>query len=127
MDRLETASIVADTPLDFQRIDAIMDTDEEKASFLKIFFDTAENLLAQLKKAATRREETQWSEAAHSLKGAAGNMGMAALEKLCHDTERACPSEESLRQDHISKIEAELARVKAFIAETHPLLLSKGS
>lgn len=128
MDRIDVSADAAPcpSPVDFRRMESILDTDEEKTAFLKIFFETAEDLVAEMKTAVTCRSQTKWGEAAHSLKGAAGNIGMAPLGKLCLNAERANVNDDFFCRAHILKIEDEIARAKAFIAEIHPPLLPKG-
>ena len=70
--------------------------------------------------------QTQWKNAAHKLKGVAGNMGMAALEALCLEAEKTAWPAIDQCGDLLQKIADEIAHIKAFIAQKNLLLLPPG-
>jgi HPt (histidine-containing phosphotransfer) domain-containing protein len=74
--------------------------------------------MSEMKESAQIDALTQWRDAAHKLRGAAANMGMAGLEKLCLDSERTTAPSPRLLQE----IDDEIARIKTFIAEKAPSL-----
>ncbi|GEM_PF-1779497 len=113
-------------PIDFRRLHLIAETEGEKASFLEIFFKTAEETIAEMKEASCKDANAEWKNAAHKLRGASANIGMAALEKLCLDSERITWAASGARGDMLQKIADEIARVKNFIAEKDPFLLVSG-
>jgi HPt (histidine-containing phosphotransfer) domain-containing protein len=76
--------------LDFQRIATFTDGDPGvEDELLGLFFETAATYLEALARAGS--EPAPWQAAAHSLKGAAGNIGAVALAELAATAERAAP------------------------------------
>jgi len=113
-------------PMDFRRLEMIADTEQEKAILLEFFFKTTDDILLEMKNALKNRAASDWKEAAHKLRGAAANMGMVPLEKLCLDSEKTTFGPPSDADVLFKSVENETLRVKAFIAEKAPFLLTSG-
>lgn len=58
-------------------------------------------------------------EAAHSLKGSSGSMGLAAVAQLCHEAERA------FREGRLDAAEDIAARLPPAVEEAHAALLTR--
>src|SRR5690349_14538941 len=76
-------------PLDIARLQLVAQTPEDKAVILELFFRMAEEFLATMRQAQRNNAFKPWKDAAHSLKGSAANLGMAALEEWCRKAEKA--------------------------------------
>jgi HPt (histidine-containing phosphotransfer) domain-containing protein len=113
-------------PIDFRRLKMITDTETEIASILEIFFKTTEEIVADMKDASLSGAFTQWKDAAHKLRGAAANIGMAPLEKLCLESEKIGWLDESDRTSMMQQIATEIAHIQAYIARKNPFLLISG-
>lgn len=81
--------------LDFQRLAAFTEGDAElEAELLELFVATAMRYLDDLTQAADHAD--RWQAAAHSLKGAAGNIGAVAIAELAAAAEQAAPDAATL-------------------------------
>jgi hypothetical protein len=109
-------------PIDFHRLDTIAETKLEKKVILELFYNTFEEVLAEMKSASCNDKPLSWKEAAHTLRGAAANMGMTPLEELCLESERISWTALGFRNVLLQKIYDEIARIKTFVAENHPFL-----
>lgn len=91
------------TLLDFQRLATFTDGDPGlEAELLDLFVATAAGYLDELREAvddtgswADLRAD-RWQATAHSLKGAAGNIGAVAMAELAAAAEQAAPDPEML-------------------------------
>jgi HPt (histidine-containing phosphotransfer) domain-containing protein len=63
-------------------------SEEEYLYLLKIFADTGMSDLRKIQEAIVQGDREMAANAAHSLKGAAGSMGLADIYELSSDTER---------------------------------------
>jgi len=113
--------------MDFRRLDMIAETEQEKANLLEFFFKTTDDILAEMKDALKEQSASHWKEAAHKLRGGAANIGMALLEKLCLDSEKIPFDSPSDADVMLKRLENETLRVKAYIAEKAPFLLTPGA
>jgi HPt (histidine-containing phosphotransfer) domain-containing protein len=98
------------TLLDFQRLATFTDGDPRlEAELLDLFVVTAARYLGELAHAVDHGET--WRSAAHSLKGAAANIGAVAMAELAAAAERAAPDPAML-----AALEATFARTRATVA-----------
>lgn len=111
-------------PLDFDRLQLVAETDQDKASLLALFFRMGGECIAAMEQALRDGDFSAWKSAAHGLKGAAANLGMAALTTLCLDAERADALDHAQRQDLVWNVENEIERIKRYLSETYPDLMS---
>lgn len=98
-------------PLDWQRVSMIANTHDEKVEIMNLFFDMAQDFIAVMETSKRHDEFIHWRNAAHSLKGSAGNMGMTTLEKLCDQAEKAASLTYSQRTTLLQHISDELKRI----------------
>ena len=77
-------------------------TVEEFSGILKVFIDTAKTDIGKIRAAVDRGDALSASEAAHSLKGAAGNLGFKELSDL------AQAAEINAEKDELEKITSTL-------------------
>ena len=114
----------APLPVDLSRLQIVADTVEEQAVLLDFFFKLTKEIVSIMEDSRRGEEFTQWKNAAHKLKGAAGNMGMTALENICRESEKAANMTYSNRSALLRQLKDEVARVKAYIADVNPALLT---
>jgi HPt (histidine-containing phosphotransfer) domain-containing protein len=62
-------------------------TVEEFSGILKVFIETAGSDIAKIRTAVEKGDALAVGDAAHSLKGAAGNLGFTELSELARDAE----------------------------------------
>ena len=87
------------TLLDFQRLATFTDGDPGlEAELLELFVATAAGYLDELREAVndTDSRAGRWQATAHSLKGAAGNIGAVAMAELAAAAEQTAPDPEML-------------------------------
>ncbi len=95
------------TLFDLQRLAAFTDGDAAvEAELLALFVATAERYLADLASSVDQAE--RWRATAHSLKGAAGNIGAAAMAELAAAAERTTPDPKLL-----ARLESTFAATRA--------------
>ncbi|MFA5040215.1 MAG: Hpt domain-containing protein [Bdellovibrionales bacterium] len=117
--------IEIDIPLfDFRRLHMIAETEQEKISFLEVFFDMAETILTEMESALRNNASLQWTEAAHKLRGAAANIGMSTLERICLESEKEGGQKPDSRIIYLKQTKDELIQIKNYIAEKHPPLIA---
>ena len=83
----------------------------------EVFFSEADMRLAELREAAGRGDAAGLTRAAHTLKGASGNMGARRLAALCQELEEAGHSGDlSKVRDLLPDVETEIPRVRTEFA-----------
>lgn len=75
-------------------LDRLMGDSDLAAEILKGFFDDMPNQMERLKTAAEGQERDQVRRIAHTIKGAAGNIGAVGLEKTAQEIEEAARNNE---------------------------------
>jgi len=84
------------TLVDFDRLRSFTEDDRAlEAELVALFLATAEGYLERL--GAALHDAAGWRAAAHSLKGAAGNIGAVAMADLAAAAEQASPDPARLR------------------------------
>lgn len=84
------------TLVDFDRLQSFTDGDRSlEAELSTLFLATAEGYLERL--GAALHDAAAWRAVAHSLKGAAGNIGAVAMAELAAAAEQASPDPARLR------------------------------
>lgn len=69
--------------MDVSRLDMVADTMDEKRWLLNVFFVDAKGYVQQMHYALQHTDCLLYKESAHSLGGAAANLGMQQLEQRC--------------------------------------------
>ena len=74
--------------LDLSYLHEYTDGDQEMINeLIEVFYETADEALAELKDALDAGDRATWKASAHKLKGASGYVGAAALKNLCFQAE----------------------------------------
>ncbi|HOO51554.1 MAG TPA: ATP-binding protein, partial [Alphaproteobacteria bacterium] len=75
-------------PVDLTRLNEFTEGDKDTEQMvINLFLDTAYESFDILKNAQLQDNSDDWSKAAHSMKGASGNLGAMMLHSLCSDAE----------------------------------------
>ncbi len=80
------------------------DIDVEK-TFINIFIEESDKGIEILRDNCTSGENNVWSETAHKLKGASGNIGAESLRHLCEQAQHIGNVDISVREELFKKIE----------------------
>ena len=115
---MDTEQEVADIGLqyqnivDFSIIKSFSEGDVEmEKEFISVFLMTSQESLQQLSNSCIDGENHEWIEAAHKLKGGAGNVGANKLRELCAVAQDMTSSSREERLAIYSKIENEYQQV----------------
>jgi HPt (histidine-containing phosphotransfer) domain-containing protein len=122
---LQTPDILPQPPIDFGRLQLVADTPEKQASVMALFFRIANEIITTMEKARDNEETRQWKEAAHSLRGASANLGMAALESFCRQSEEPPDLTDSQRNGLLENIYKEIEHIKIYLMARNPVLLER--
>lgn len=98
-------------PWDEVRLKNIAGSKEDEKQLISVFIGQAVVLLEELRHARRNEEEEQWTRAAHSLKGAAANLGMKRLAELSERAQKAGRSYQQ-RSGLLNMIEREIGLIK---------------
>ena len=72
--------------------------------------------LRELEQSCESGNNAEWRNAAHKLKGSAGNLGAFALAGLCDEAERNADAPPQKKMDYVKNIRRELDSVQKFTA-----------
>ena len=91
--------------------------EEEMLELVELFFETSTSDLERLKKALDQNDAKTVAEAAHSIKGAAGNMRFEEIYEQTRQIEKNA-NEEILGglMANVASIDQELQKISTFIA-----------
>jgi histidine phosphotransfer protein HptB len=103
-------------PVDLSSLHEITggDTAIEKELFAS-FLESSDACLAGLRAAGEPAQETEWRKHAHAFKGISLNLGAAELGHLCKEAQDKCQAPPEQRKHMLAAIEAEFARVRAYL------------
>lgn len=81
-------SLDISVPVDLSRLKEFTEGDKETEQMvINLFLETAYEAFDRLKSSQLQNDPVEWSKAAHSFKGASGNLGAMALHTLCAEAE----------------------------------------
>ena len=106
----------ASVPVDLTRLNEFTEGDKDtEAMVINLFLNTAYEAFDRLKNAQLSGETEEWREAAHSFKGASGNLGAMALHAICTDAEHKgnIPKEE--KDLILSNLYSEFSKVENYL------------
>ncbi len=106
----------ASVPVDLTRLNEFTEGDKDtEAMVINLFLNTAYEAFDRLKNAQLSGETEEWREAAHSFKGASGNLGAMALHAICTDAEHKgnIPKEE--KDLILNNLYAEFGKVENYL------------
>lgn len=103
-------------PVDLTRLNEFTEGDKDTESMvINLFLDTAYEALDGLKTAQLSDESEAWSKAAHSFKGASGNLGAMTLHAICADAEHKGDVSRKEKDVILSSLYAEFGKVESYL------------
>ncbi|HNQ92562.1 MAG TPA: ATP-binding protein, partial [Alphaproteobacteria bacterium] len=103
-------------PVDLSRLNEFTEGDKDTEQMvIGLFLDTAYESLDRLKTAQLQSEAEEWSKAAHSFKGASGNLGAMALHSLCSAAEHQGDLSKDEKAAVLGNIYAEFSKVENYL------------
>ena len=80
-------------PLNDDRFNQVSNSDPEiKKELFKLYFETFDRSIKNMEDSITNNDEKKWNDAIHELKGAADNLGINKVGKICGEVEPLTPS-----------------------------------
>ncbi len=111
--------VQGDEPIDFQRLDALIELDEPgQRSLLDMFESEASTRLDRMEDAIGSADSSALRQAAHSLKGLAASVGAAGLSRAASEIESAAGSGPNGTEETVGQLRERLKRFLA-IARNH--------
>ncbi len=103
-------------PVDLSRLNEFTEGDKDtEAMVINLFLETAKDSFERLKNAQISEESEEWSKAAHSFKGASGNLGAMTLHSICSDAEHKGNVTREEKDMILSSLYAEFAKVESYL------------
>ncbi|MDY0030044.1 MAG: ATP-binding protein [Pseudobdellovibrionaceae bacterium] len=110
----------ASVPVDLTRLNEFTEGDKDTEQMvINLFLDTAYESFDMLKNAQLQDNSEDWSKAAHSMKGASGNLGAMALHSLCSDAERKGDVSKEEKSLILSNLYREFGKVESYLNGLH--------
>lgn len=112
----EVAPMDSSVPVDLSRLNEFTEGDKETETMvIHLFLETAYESFDRLKCAQLSEESEEWSKAAHSFKGASGNLGAMALHAICTDAEHKGTAPREEKDIILSNLYAEFSKVESYL------------
>lgn len=103
-------------PVDLQRFREFTDGDPEvEANLIEVFTTNSELLLLTLGSSCTDGPSEEWRRAAHTMKGAAGNLGADRLHQLSLKAERLFDKNHTVKEHILDLIQTEYQTVREYL------------
>lgn len=103
-------------PVDLSRLNEFTEGDKDTENMvINLFLETAYESFDRLKCAQLSEEAEEWSKAAHSLKGASGNLGAMALHAICADAEYKGTGTSTEKDIILSCLYSEFSKVETYL------------
>lgn len=82
------------------------------AQTIDLFFETADEKIAEMKAALARHDAVRISQLAHGFKGSCGPLGLTRLARIAGDVEGAARAGSDGLEELMAEVDAELAEVR---------------
>lgn len=106
----------SNVPVDLSRLNEFTEGDKDTESMvINLFLETAYESFDRLKCSQLSETPEEWSKAAHSLKGASGNLGAMALHAICTDAEHKGDSSREEKDMILSNLYTEFSKVETYL------------
>ncbi|MCB1559449.1 MAG: response regulator [Alphaproteobacteria bacterium] len=107
-------------PVDLTRLNEFTEGDKDTEQMvINLFLDTAYESFDILKNAQLQDNSDDWSKAAHSMKGASGNLGAMMLHSLCSDAEHKGDVSREEKSLILSNLYKEFGKVESYLNGLH--------
>lgn len=107
--------------MDTERLSIIAETAAEKERVLTMFFIDADTHIRQMRYALQHSDRQLFVEMAHSMRGAAANLGMNTLASLCGEAMRVTKILKKENKELLNRINAEIISVRNYLVTIHAL------
>lgn len=105
-------------PVDLTRLHEFTEGDKDTENMvINLFLETAYESFSHLENAQISEESEEWSKAAHSLKGASGNLGAMHLHAICTDAEHKGDVTREEKGIILSSLYSEFSKVETYLKE----------
>lgn len=112
----ETQTLDHSVPVDLSRLHEFTEGDKDTENMvINLFLETAYESFDRLKNAQLSDESDEWSKAAHSFKGASGNLGAMALHAICSDAEHKGDVSKAEKDLILGSLYAEFGKVESYL------------
>jgi PAS domain S-box-containing protein len=112
----ESSALDSSVPVDLSRLNEFTEGDKDTEEMvINLFLETAYEAFDRLKCAQLSEESEEWSKAAHSFKGASGNLGAVALHAICSDAEHKGEVSREEKDMILSSLYAEFSKVETYL------------
>ena len=113
---IEIIPLDTSVPVDLTRLNEFTEGDKDtEAMVINLFLQTAYESFDNLKEAQSSGEVEDWSKAAHSFKGASGNLGAMTLHAICSDAEHKGEISPTEKDIILNNLYAEFAKVENYL------------
>jgi CheY-like chemotaxis protein/HPt (histidine-containing phosphotransfer) domain-containing protein len=111
-----THTLDSSVPVDLTRLNEFTEGDKgTEEMVINLFLETAYEAFDRLKNAQIGNESEEWSKAAHSFKGASGNLGAMTLHAICSDAEHKGELPREEKDLILNNLYAEFAKVESYL------------
>jgi len=111
-------AVIREEAIDLAHLHEFTDGDPaEEHTLFEIFLESADKTLEKLDFCLGSGTDDDWRQAAHLLKGAAGNLGAKKLYIICRDAELHHTDTTKDKQRYLDSMHSELKEVRDFIAQ----------
>lgn len=112
----KSGTLDASVPVDLSRLNEFTEGDKDTEEMvINLFLETAYESFDRLKCAQLSEEAEEWSKAAHSFKGASGNLGAVTLHAICSDAEHKGEVSREEKDMILSTLYAEFSKVETYL------------
>ncbi len=116
VETLQAATMDSTVPVDLTRLEEFTEGDKDTENMvINLFLETAYMSLDSLKSAQLDGSAEEWAKAAHSFKGASGNLGAMSLHALCADAEHKGEVSSDKKSDLLRCIYSEFTKVENYL------------
>ncbi len=112
----ESNTLDSSVPVDLSRLNEFTEGDKDTENMvINLFLETAYESFDRLKCAQLSEESEEWSKAAHSFKGASGNLGAVTLHAICSDAEHKGEVSREEKDMILNSLYAEFSKVETYL------------
>ncbi len=115
-DHKNSEQLTSSLPVDLSRLNEFTEGDKETENMvINLFLETAHESFDRLQNAKLSQESDEWSKAAHSFKGASGNLGAMTLHAICSDAEHKGEVSDAEKDLILSNLYSEFSKVETYL------------
>ena len=105
-------------PVDLDHLRTLLGGNIElENQIFEVFINSAQDSISSLESFCKDAKDSEWNEAAHTLKGSSGNVGANGMYCLCVKAQEAKNSPIEDKQAILQEIESEYQKIKVFLEQ----------